>query len=138
MDLLGKLYDAERNILTESHAFWDYLAQGAQPVLGFVQMLMEAEWKHLALMRTLRSFAVLVSAKVPQTACLIGEYLDGRIYRDSMRKSLDSWPQALLDDQKYFGTDVYNSFDFMTRVHYLLKQSNVERLENLSLFSVIL
>ena len=45
-DLLGKLYDAERNILTESHAFWDYLAEGAQPVVGFVHMLMEAEKKH--------------------------------------------------------------------------------------------
>ena len=45
-DLLGKLYDAERSILTEPHAFWDYLAQGAQPVLGFVHMLWEAEKKH--------------------------------------------------------------------------------------------
>ena len=45
-DLLGKLYDAERNILTEPHAFWDYLSGGAQPVVGFVHMLMEAGTKH--------------------------------------------------------------------------------------------
>ena len=42
-NLLGKLYDAERNILIEPHAFWDYLSEGAQPVVGFLQMLMEAE-----------------------------------------------------------------------------------------------
>ena len=65
-DLLGKLYDAERTILIEPHAFWDYLAQGMQPVVGFVQMLMEAERKHQNLKGTLRSFAVLVSAKVAQ------------------------------------------------------------------------
>ena len=130
MDLLGKLYDAERSILTEPHVFWDYLAQGAQPLMGFVHMLMEAETKHQKLKGTLRSFAVLVSEKVPQTGYLIREYLGDRVYLYGMRTNLDSWPQALLDDEAYFGAHVYDSFGLMTRVYYLLKQSNVQRREN--------
>ena len=97
--LLGELYDAERNILTESHVFWDYLSEGAQPVVGFVHMLKEAEKKHRRLKGALRSFAALVSDKVPQAAYLIGKHLGNRMSLYSMRTSLDSWPQALLDDK---------------------------------------
>ena len=129
-DLLGKLYDAERNILTESHAFWEHLSRGAQRVVAFVHMLIKARTKHPKLKGQLRSFAELVCDKVPQTAYLIREYLGDRIYLDWTQTSLGSWPQALLDDQKYFGTDVYSSFLLVTRVYYLLKQSNVKRLEN--------
>ena len=73
---------------------------------------------------------MLVSDKVPQAAYLIGEYLGDRMSLYWMRTSLDEWPQALLDDEAYFRASVYDSFDLMTRVYYLLKQSNVERLEN--------
>ena len=134
-DLLGKLYDAERNMLTEPHAFWDYLAQGAQPVVGLVHMLMEAEGKHLALKGTLSSFAVLVCDKVPQAAYLIREYFGSRMYLDWTQTSLDLWPQALLDDEEYFKAGVCESFDLMTRVYYLLTKSNVQSLEN-QLYSV--
>ena len=67
---------------------------------------------------------------------MIGEYLGDRMSLSWMRASLDSWPQVLLDDEAHFRAHVYNSFDLMTRVYYLLKQSNVERLENY-LYSVL-
>ena len=131
-DLLhNELYDAERNMLIEPHAFWDYLAQGAQPVVGFMQILMEAETKHQNLEEQLRSFAVLVSAKVAQAAYLIGKYLGNRVSLDCMRASLDSWPQALLDDHTFFRASAHGSLELMTRVYYLLKQSNVEQFRKL-------
>ena len=133
--LLEKLHDAERNILAESHAFWDHLSGGAQRVVAFVHMLMEAGKKNQELKGALRSFATLVSDKVPQTEYLIWEYLGGCMSLNWMRTSLGEWPQALLDDQRYFGASVYYSFDLMTRIYYLLKQSNVERRESF-LYSV--
>ena len=80
---------------------------------------------------------MLVSDKVRQAAYLIREYLGDRMSLYWIRASLDAWPQALLDDEAYFGAHVYDSFGLMTRVYYLLKQSNVERLENF-LYSVSL
>ena len=128
-DLLGKLYDAKRNILAESHAFWDYLAQGAQPVVGFLHMLLEAEGKHLDVDDNTEEFCCVGSCQGATSSILCTgvswlpyvSVLDGQ--------GLDSWPQALLDDQKYFSASAGDSFEVVTRVYYLLKQSNVERHE---------
>ena len=130
MDLLGKLYDAERNILIEPHAFWDYLSRGTQPMVGFLHMLLEAEEKHLALKWTLRNFAVLVSDKVPQAAYLIGEYLGDRMSLFWMTDKLGLVATSTTRRPKLFQRTCPCSFGLLTRVYYLLKQSNVERLAN--------
>ena len=137
MDLLGKLYDAERNILIEPHAFWGYLSEAAQPVVRFLHMLMGAVAKHPNLKGVLQSFAVLVADKVPQAGYFVQEYLGDRMSLFWIWTSLDSWPQALLDDEAYFKGRVYDCFEVATRVYYLLKQSNVQRREKY-LYSLLL
>ena len=73
-DLLDKeLYDF--GVLKEAHHFWDYLSERAQPVVGFLHMLLEAKGKHPQLKERLTSFAVLVSDKVPQAAYFVQSIL---------------------------------------------------------------
>ena len=77
MDLLGELYDVEKDVLKESHHFWDYLSGGAQPALAFVHMLWETWTKHGKLKKTLHRFAELAAKKVPSAGYFVGQYVGG-------------------------------------------------------------
>ena len=130
-DLLHReLCDAEMNILAESHAFWDYLSEGTRRVMGFVHTLQRAQGKHPELKKTLERFAKAVLGKVPQTGCLIGQYLDGTLSFWLNNVWLDEWPNALINDQTCLTSKRHTHHDVVAGVYYLLMQGTAERLKN--------
>ena len=101
-DLLCKeLYDVEKKVLKEGHYFWDYLSEGAQPVVVFVYMLQEVQKKHVKLKEQLKSFAVLALERVPSAGYFIRKHFADDFCFMLRSTSVDEWPQALLNDEDY-------------------------------------
>ena len=123
-DLLGELYDMEKEVLKEPHHFWDYLSGGAQPAMAFMHMLWETWKKHGKLKKTLDRFASLVGKKVPSAGYFVGQYLGGHMSSLLENISVDEWPQALLNDRAWSESIRFSDYGTMAELHYILMQGN--------------
>ena len=123
MDLLGELYDVEKNVLKESHHFWDHFLGGAQPALGLVHMICETWTKHGKLKKTLDRFAERVVQKVPSAGYFVEQYVDG--YPSLLENiSVDERPQALLNDRAWSESIRIADYERIIELHYMLMQGN--------------
>ena len=123
-DMLGELYDVEKDDLKESHHFWGYLSDGAQPALAFAHMLRETWTKHGKLKRTLDRFASLAAKKVPSAGYFLGQYLGGHLSSPLENTTVDSWPQVLLNDRAWSKSIRFVDYERIAELHYMLMQGN--------------
>ena len=125
MELLGELYDVEKDVLKESHHFWDHLSGEAQPALAFVHMLWETRKKHDKSKKTLDRFAELVGKKMPLAGYFVGQFAGGYPSSPLENISFDERPQALLNDRTWSESVRFVDYERIAELHYMLMQGNL-------------